>query len=501
MSEEKKVALPGIEILGKAYDVTGRYANALSIQEDKADLFEFDFSSFNPDSDPSVPLRDLWGRDYYHPDEIFVTGLRMSAWEKQKTRTFETMAQSFEQSSQVRGMYEGFYGSFKEAYEKEYLSSESYFSVLQKGEIQAYSASLPPLVELRKRMTEDAQRAINGDLATDKVIQVFGTHFMYSGIFGGTIDYAQCALKYQEATSEQAEASVYANYMGFISGSTSASGGSDSYESGEFSSAHWECKGGSPDQVDNWDDWAAGVMDGQFTLVDFKENASLQPLSVLASSKERRDELNAAIADKLRSEPQSQFQLAVDYDSAYPYQAAEQRGSEREVITEEGSNDIIVGVAVNLSDKGNDVLGLAVKVLNLESNSERWVFAEDSSENQNDYDMVLEISEDTGHRGVAMTGFEIAERKKNIVMMKAWYQILNPATSPVCMATGAPKYDAKGDNDYFNDPQVGYKPLDNDAGYAIIGLGLSASDNEFKALNLTLAKLKLIEEEPWETVN
>ncbi len=484
---QKKILLPGIGMLGKAYDVQGLYADPHSLLDSKTPLFTFINQIFEPDLGENALPFTIYEKVYFYPSIFSTTRMGYQKEEVVNTRSMRQTAIQNKESGSATGFYEGFQASVDASFEASYQTNASFYSFLQKGYIASYRVALPSLSELQKNwLTEDAQQAINGSMSAADVVKDYGTHFMYSGIMGGTLNYSQSISKYSTESEAKAEATISANYMHFVGAKMSSSISVDSIQTSEQSNATFEAKGGVPSALDQgYQIWANTVQQGDFALIDFEKD-SLQPISVFAADPDRANELDEAIAMALGAAPLPQMQtLRWDADKTAYHQYGKDKDAEVELKLS-NTNEVIVGFTARVSSS-NNVTRMACRVLNLDDNSMTWRVAGDrTSYNATDYEAKVDIPQDTGNRGIAVTGIGLRSHHSNLSNIVLHYQKLDPVDE----ADGY--LDANLSEAYAGDAldeyEVNFTP-DPGEGLVIVGIGVGVKDDNFDVLNLYRAPL------------
>lgn len=489
MSTRRK--LPGLELLGANYDVTGYFADARSVEPLKA-LFSLDLSTYDPDSDPAPASVTIAGTTYYYPSTISAISINSSQVIEQTTKSVTDFEMHLNVSASAGGWYEGFYGSVEASFDAAYRTSTSFYSLTHMGLLQTYSITMPALADLQNRyLTPEASSDINGVLSPALLVAKYGAFFLTSGIFGGALNYSQSISRYSVETQAAAAAKVSANYLGFVNASMSASVQTDSIATSEQSNGHFEAKGGSADQLQRgYSSWASSLLaTGDFALVNFNKH-SLSPLWVLAESPQRQEAIRAYIESAMSSTPPNLQALGWNRQSNTAFLA---KGSSKDNIEKQltlaSSTQVIVGVAC--SAKNDDVSRLALRVLDLADNSIAWITDDGSVYNQSNYQRIADIPAATGQRGVAVTG--VGMTCTNHVVSAIWlhYQLLNPAdgsTRPTYLQSVVNTFYSGDSAHEKSTPEVDFKP-DAGAGRVITGIGLRIKSDNFTDLKLWQAPL------------
>jgi hypothetical protein len=497
-----KTPLPGLGLLGNQYNVKEYYADSRSVYP-LSPIFAFNYSGYDPDNDPSANRTTLYNKDYYFPKGLVVVPVMRSTLTAQNTRSATSFQLQVNLDTQVNGWYEGFSGSMSASFGNNYLNSTSFYSIVQMGMVSAYYLDLPSVDELRDNwLTAQANADINGTLDADSLVRKYGAFFLKSGVFGGSLNYSQSVSRFSVEDQASAAATVSANYLMFIGGSVSASTNIDYVSNNEQSNGVFEAKGGDPATLDQgYETWSSSLTaNGEFTLVDF-EQPSLQPLSVLATNPSRQQDIDDAIARYLNGTPPNMNTLEVNGSqnhSFYPCGSSSDN-IEAQVNTNKNSQ-VIVGAACKVSN--DNVKRVAIKVLDLEDNSTKWITSDGQTYNESDYEVINDIQESTGNRGVAVVGMGFSSNSDDCVGIWLYYQSLNPAddsSSPIYLDHTVQKNFA-GKSSYSDaTPEANFKPSGGD-GKIVTGVGLRVNNDNFKTMKIYQAPLHNVTESATDVV-
>lgn len=489
MSTRRK--LPGLQLMGVNYDVTGYYADARSVEPLKA-LFDLNLSAYNPDSDPSPGSVTISGTEYYFPSSVAVIPISSSQMIEQTTKSVTDFQLHLNVNGSVGGWYEGFSGSVEASFDATYRTSTSFYSLTQMGLIQSYSITLPGLSDLKgKYLSAEAAADINGSMSPLELVATYGAFFLNAGVFGGALNYSQSISRFSVETQVAAAAKVSANYLAFINTSLSTSVQTDNVATSEQSDGHFEAKGGSADQLqDGYRTWASGLLSGgDFALVNFNKY-SLTPLWLLANDPQRQSAIESYVRNAMSSTPPMLNALQWNKSANTSFMAKGSSSDTLEVqITLGEAFEVIVGVAC--SAKNDNVSRLALRVLNLEDNTITWITNDGSVYNASNYQRVADIPSATGQRGVAVTGMGLT--CTNGVVSAIWlhYQLLNPAdgsSKPTFMQSVINTYYSGDSAHEKSTPEADFTP-DAGAGKIITGMGVRIKNDNFADLKLWQAPL------------
>jgi hypothetical protein len=486
-----RTKLPGIELLGLQYDVLGYYADARSVYM-LSPLFQFNFSSYNPDSDPNPGRITLYQNDYYFPTTLTAISIQNSTLTSQNTKSATELQVNINAQVEGSGWYEGFRGSMQASFTANYRNSASFYSLVQMGMIQSYHVDLPGINDLKtKWLTPQASADINGTMNPDDLVAKYGAFFLQSGIFGGTLNYSQSISRFSVNKQSDAAAKVSANYMGFINGSLSTGVKVDTISDTTQSNGVFESKGGQPSMLQQgYESWADSLSEkGEFALVGFEKN-SLQPLSVLANNATRAKAIQDAIARAVSILPPNLDTLQWDWSkNASFYPNGSSSNSNQAYVTLGDTYEVVVGVACSCTS--STVTKLALRVLNLGSNQITWRTSDGKPFNATDYQRIADIPASTPNRAVAVTGCGFTCTSGKISAINLYYQLLDPAddnSHPIflndtvyTLYSGDSAHQGKAN-------EVSFKP-DGGVGKIITGIALHVSSDNFTMMKLWQAPL------------
>jgi hypothetical protein len=487
MSTRKK--LPGIELLGLQYDVLGYYADARSVYM-LSPLFQFNFSSYNPDTDQNPGRITLYQNDYYFPTTLTAISIQNSTLTSQNTKSATDLQVSVNVAAEGSGWYEGFRGSMQASFTANYRNSTSFYSLVQMGMIQSYHVDLPGINDLKTRwLTPEASADINGTMNPADLVAKYGAFFLQSGIFGGTLNYSQSISRFSVSKQADAAAKVSANYMGFISGSLSTGVKVDTVTDTTQSNGVFEAKGGQPSMLQQgYEAWADSLTEnGEFALVGF-QRTSLQPLSALANSAARAQAINAAIAQAISILPPKLDTL--QWDQSKNVSMYTKGSSVQKYVALTDTYQVVVGVACTAINGA--VTKLALRVLSLGNNQMTWVTCDGSAYNANDYQRIADIPTSVPNtRAVAVTGCGFTYTDGKVSAINLYYQLLDPAddnSHPIFLDDHVYNYYSGDSAHQGKANEVSFIP-DGGAGKIITGIGLHVKGDNFDGMKIWQAPL------------
>ena len=467
--------LTGVEFLGCIYDIYGYYARANSVKTDKR-LFSL------PDADTEIAIYDTDSGEgiYKYPSSAVSVARFYEA--DQTTITSETTEEiysSFTVSADMSGSKGLFSAEVSAKYSESHTESSYFYHIEESG--YAYSYRLTADLDYMKaNLDSDFSSALNNvtdKASADQLVETYGTHFLYEGVFGGRWSYTQSVSKFSYTDKTEAEAKVQANYASY-SGSVSASNQTDYSQSNNQSNGEFWCIGGTPGTlVDGFDDWAESVP-GNYALVDFSSN-SLKKISELTDDTTIKTLVETAIQEVLDA-GENPTTTSLTYNSVeYWVENVKIIGGSKKIIPDNIEEEmwpqdgyVVVGFGGNVNNNG-DFNRIAVCLLDLSTGQREWKAQEDGNTitfNQTEYETIGEVP-----YGCVLTGIGLSGKKQNFRRMVLHYQELAPITPTTYLdsqvSSKAFKFQQEADEpkDSYD---VEFKP-DGNEGKVIVGIGVA----------------------------
>lgn len=487
--------LVGSDMIGRTYNVkTGMIANTMSLLPYQ--LFEI--------SDSGNSTVSIYNIEYAVPSCLVCSPINETTvnTSQSETHTATETEENFGVELGVSGVSGTFSGELNASYAKQSstLVSSSYYTSTLRSQVRSYRLELEP-ADYRSLLKSDVANDIDTMDAAELVAK-YGTHFLRSAVFGGSWDFSQSITTAAAASKEAAQEEVSANYNS-VSTTITHSNQTIEMQSSTQTDAVFTAIGGDTSSVSgDIETWAATVP-GNFAMISFDSNqgsfASLQPLSVLATTEERAEEIDQAIIDYL----QQQFSLYdVVWDmSQVEYWFCDYHGSknqleqpgvgEKSVEIKDNVQQIIVGIGMSIED--NDVSSLGIKVLDLTTSQTSWIDADNRAiaGDPGSYEKIVDLTNLAPNSGGTIRQLYVAvgvsgsAEENECSGLGLFYQTLNFTDDQTKFLEGSINHDYVGGSD------VAYKP---DAGAQTILLGVSAraQDGILKNLYLKTAPLKQI---------
>lgn len=504
MSDSMKT-LPGIADIGLPYDVTKRYASTTSLGT--TPLFDFGFSpsGWNASDGNAESIQLYDGQSYYFPAGFYTVIPKLEAESRSsETTSMQSLSRSLKVGISGHGRYGLFRGSVDANLDLDYASSALFRSATNRNKVMAYRLALQQPDQLRQYLTASARADIDGDtdLTGNQLILKYGTHVLVSGLYGGIQTYTQSVSLLETQSNAAADSTVTANYGAFggakISGSiTSANNASDEQSNGYFYAI-----GGTADALrSSYAEWANSVQDGNFALIDFESDTPLLPLSALAATPDRQQQLLDAINDYVAEKASplnARTKLAWDESRKIIKNIGDTSKSIQTSIEVENNHQVIVGFGTRVHDKKCE--HCFVRVLDLDVPADtgtphyKYLFSYDAqSYSASDYEHPLDLYGDRGLKNVVVTGVGLGASGGNINRNWLYYQQLQPFAK----SSGFLDQEVQVQKNGTDTPEQQYSPPDPSAGYVVIGIGaaVSSGGNNIERLRLTLAPLIQIKDE------
>ncbi len=288
---------PGITVVGRGYDIFGEYANNKSVKE----------QLFRLENYQNVPMDDA--QEYKIPDIVklkYIDEKDVKVTEGSSLRQYATSL-----STEVGMEFEGlvFGGSVDARFGKDKASETRNYFYTMTDWSRIWEVYVNPIKEanLRQYLTADAKTAID-TWAPEKLFEVFGTHYVNSGYFGGAMDYNLSQKFNSKSEAMSIGTTVKAKYAS-VSGSASVNYNNNEVNESFKSNIKIYSRGGDVQYAnkssvgDNaqYNLWVQSIP-SKSVLIDFKKG-SLVPIWTLAANQQRKNLLEAAFKKLLATHP------------------------------------------------------------------------------------------------------------------------------------------------------------------------------------------------------
>lgn len=484
--------LVGSDMIGRTYNVkTGMIANTLSLLPYQ--LFEISGSGSSTVS--------IYNIEYGIPSCLVCSPINETTvnTSQSETHTATETEENFGIELGVSGVSGTFSGELNASYAKQSstLVSSSYYTSTLRSQVRSYRLELEP---------DDYRSLLKSDVANDidtmdaaKLVAKYGTHFLRSAIFGGSWDFSQSITTAAAASKQAAQEEVSANYKS-VSTTITHSSQTIEMQSSTQTNAVFQAVGGDTSSVSgDIETWAATVP-GNFAMISFDPNqgsfASLQPLSVLATTEERAKEIDQAIRAYLlqqfslydvvwdRSQVKYWF---CDYHGTQ-YELKEPGVGEKSAEIKDNVRQIVVGIGMSIQN--NNVSSLGIKVLDLATSQTTWIDADNRAiaGDPGSYEKIIDLTNlaPNGSGNIrelyVAVGVSGSAEKNECSGLGLFYQTLNFTADQKKYLEGTIQHD------YVGGSEVAYKP-DAGAQTILLGVAARAQDGILKDLYLKTAPL------------
>jgi hypothetical protein len=288
---------PGITVVGRGYDIFGEYANNKSVKE----------QLFRLENYQTVPMDDA--QEYKVPDIMKLKYINEKDIKITEGNSLNQYASSL--SAELGLSYNGFVfsGSVESRFGKDKSSqSRNYFYTMTDW-TRVWEVYINPVKEdnLRQYLTPDAKTAIDSWPA-EKLFEVFGTHYVSNGYFGGAMEYNLSEKFTSQTEANSIAVSVKAKYVN-VSGNAAINYNKNEVNEKFKSNIKIYARGGDVQYANNsamgdnsqYNLWVNSIPT-KAVLIDFKK-ASLVPIWNLAANATRKAELENAFKKLLALYP------------------------------------------------------------------------------------------------------------------------------------------------------------------------------------------------------
>jgi len=287
---------PGITVVGNGYDVFDQYANNKSVKEPLFNLGEYQNS----------PMDD--GQEYKVPSLVRLKFINEKDYKTTEGSSLRQYANSM--SAEVGMGYDGllFSGSVNSRFgsEKSKLTRNYFYTITDWTRVWKVYIN-PAKTNLRQYLTTDAKTAID-TWTPEKLFQVFGTHYVNSGYFGGAMEFNLSEKFTSQSEANSIAVSVQARYAN-VSANSSVSFNKSSVNESMKSNTKIYARGGdvqyanksSAGDNNQYNLWVNSIPT-KAVLIDF-EKGSLVAIWTLAGTQARKAKLEAAFKVMLKNNP------------------------------------------------------------------------------------------------------------------------------------------------------------------------------------------------------
>lgn len=215
--------IPGLDILGKGYDVFGRFAHPSGVYN--ARIFQ-DFPTTDEEGNSTASESEVNGHSYEVPAMVAIVEEHTSEASYIQGSSISDFQSELDVKVAMKGKYKFYSGEAKFGFHQAKQSSQELYYTSFSALSRAYRLALPANSDLRPLLDEDFKAALestdNSSTAIDSFFDRYGTHFLSEVVMGGCNNYYATVEKSSVSSEMQVEASVKASYNSlFASGSVS----------------------------------------------------------------------------------------------------------------------------------------------------------------------------------------------------------------------------------------------------------------------------------------
>ncbi len=286
------IPIPGLDSLGKGYNVFDLYADPKSTT---LDLFDFG------EQEQISVLR----KDYYKPKIVNIQEILQGNFSSYYDLTISGYLQKLKTSTSLEGEYNFFSGSLNVDFEKTEIENRvhEYTKVsdcIQKLKLSIAAANKDSFINLLKNHV----KADINTLSPLELFKKYGTHFLKEIIVGAKCDYFSSTNQvefHKEINVKTIAELSYKRSIYKISASEEAQYGSIINEFNKYSVTKLNVYGGKPEYgkyittAGNYDKWIESI-DENPVFCSFTSN-SLAPIWILSDNPSRQEELKNAFSE------------------------------------------------------------------------------------------------------------------------------------------------------------------------------------------------------------
>lgn len=271
---------PGMDVIGRGYDVFGEYANISSIKRYPI----FNFSKCN----------SIVQNEYNIPSIIYLEPYRKHDMKDVKGSSIEEYSKDLSEQTKLQAKALFFKGSMQSNFNFNSNESESryYFTKMDLNLQWKISLDIRDTLELIKYLDDFFNKDLNSQ-TPEVIFQRYGTHVIASALLGGRIDFSLSQEITNNSNSTSVDKSINSKYK-FIRGEMSSSDitSNGSYESND--NIKLNVIGGNSQYINDIKDnekykiWADGIQ-AKPTLCDFTEESLIPIWSLTTDSRVKED--------------------------------------------------------------------------------------------------------------------------------------------------------------------------------------------------------------------
>ena len=182
--------IPGLDILGKGYDVFGRFAHPSGVYN--ARIFQ-EFSTTDAEGAPTTSVSSVNGHDYDVPSLVDIVEEHTSEASYTSGSSISNFQSELDVKVSMKGKYKFYSGEANFGFHQAKQSSQKLYYTSFSALSRAYRLALPANSDLRPLLDEDFKAALestdNTSSAIDSFFDRYGTHFLSEVVMGGCTNY------------------------------------------------------------------------------------------------------------------------------------------------------------------------------------------------------------------------------------------------------------------------------------------------------------------------
>ncbi len=213
--------ISGLDILGKGYDVFGRFAHPSGVYN--ASIFR-DFTKKEDGTDNDAYDATINGDTFDVPANISIVEEHASKESYVQGSSVSEFQSSLDIKVSMKGNYSYYSGEANFGFHSAKKTSQELYYTRFSALVRAYRLALPNTSQLRELLDSDFASMLNSTDNSDQAIDAFfdryGTHFLAEVVLGGCNNYYATVEKSSVSSSMEIEASVKASYNSLFTSAT-----------------------------------------------------------------------------------------------------------------------------------------------------------------------------------------------------------------------------------------------------------------------------------------
>lgn len=220
-SDSQPQWISGLDILGKGYDVFGRFAHPSGVYN--APIFK-DFTKKDDGTSSDAYDATINGDTFDVPANISIVEEHASKESYVQGSSVSEFQSSLDVKVNMKGNYSYYSGEASFGFHSAKKTSQELYYTRFSALVRAYRLALPNTSQLRDLLDSDFASMLNSTDNSDQAIDAFfdryGTHFLAEVVLGGCNNYYATVEKSSVSSSMEIEASVKASYNSLFTSAT-----------------------------------------------------------------------------------------------------------------------------------------------------------------------------------------------------------------------------------------------------------------------------------------